>query len=119
MVTEALEIRMARLEGAYEQINERLAGVERELSAFRAEFKAELNAEIGGVRSEIGGVRSEIGGVRSEIGGLRSEIRSEIAALRSDNADLRKQLQTQFYWTLTLILGAVLFPVLRDLALTR
>jgi len=112
MVTEALEIRMARLEGAYEQINERLAGVERELSAFRAEFKAELNAEIGGVRSEIGGVRSEIGG-------LRSEIRSEIAALRSDNADLRKQLQTQFYWTLTLILGAVLFPVLRDLALTR
>ena len=98
MVTEALEIRMARLEGAYEQINERLAGVERELSAFRAEFKAELKAEIGGVRSEI---------------------RSEIAALRSDNADIRKQLQTQFYWTLTLILGAVLFPVLRDLALTR
>jgi len=94
MVTEALAIRMARLEGAYEQINERLAGVERELSAFRAEFKAELKAEIGGVRSEIGG-------------------------LRSDNADIRKQLQTQFYWTLTLILGAVLFPVLRDLALTR
>lgn len=87
MVTEALEIRMARLEGAYEQINERLAGVERELSAFRAEFKAELKAEIG--------------------------------SLRSDNADIRKQLQTQFYWTLTLILGAVLFPVLRDLALTR
>lgn len=87
MVTEALEIRMARLEGAYEQINERLAGVERELSAFRAEFKAELKAEID--------------------------------SLRSDNADIRKQLQTQFYWTLTLILGAVLFPVLRDLALTR
>ncbi|HET6947908.1 MAG TPA: hypothetical protein VFJ45_08875 [bacterium] len=87
MVTEALEIRMARLEDAYEQINERLAGVERELSAFRAEFKAELKAEIG--------------------------------SLRPDSADIRKQLQTRFYWTLTLILGAVLFPVLRDLALTR
>jgi len=60
MVTEALEIRMARLEGAYEQINERLGGVEREVGALRSELK------------------TEIGTIRSEIGTLRSDLRSEM-----------------------------------------
>lgn len=55
-----LDVRMARLEGAYEQINERLARLER--------------------------------GV--------------------DN--LGYQVSTQFYWLLTLILGSILIPILRD-----
>jgi len=68
MAAEPIEIRMARLEGAYEQISERLGVMERLLS------------------------------------GLSVEIR-----------DLRGQTSTQFYWLLTLILGSILIPILRDI----
>lgn len=94
MATEALEIRMARLEGAYEQINERLGSVEREIGALRSEQKTEL------------------GSIRSEIGGLRSEIKSE-------NSYIRRKMDTQFYWLLSLVLGSMLIPILRDLAVVR
>lgn len=87
MATDALEIRMARLEGAYEQINVRLGSLEREVAALRAEFK-------------------------TEIVGLRSDLNS--------TADrMRRQMQTQFYWTLTFILGAILIPILQNVLLTR
>jgi hypothetical protein len=57
-----LEVRMARLEGAYEQINERLANLERRIDY------------------------------------------------------LSHQVSTQFYWLLTLILGSILVPIVRDIA---
>ena len=69
---EQLEIRMARLEGAYQQINERLGLLEQRLT-------------------------------------------SEIASLRLDFTELRRQINTQFYWLLTFILGSILIPMLRDL----
>lgn len=53
---------MARLEGAYEQINERLANLERRIDY------------------------------------------------------LSHQVSTQFYWLLTLILGSILVPIVRDIA---
>lgn len=98
MATDALEIRMARLEGAYEQINERLAGVEREIAALRSELK------------------NEIGSLRTEIGDVRSELNNEIGSLRSE---LTGRMQAQFYWLLTFILGSILIPILRDLAAVR
>lgn len=94
MATEAIEIRMARLEGAYAQINERLGGVEREFGALRSDLKTEL------------------GSIRSEIAGLRSEIKSE-------NSYMRRRMDTQFYWLLSLVLGSMLIPILRDLAVLR
>ena len=63
---------MARLEGAYEQINERLGLLEQRLT-------------------------------------------SEIASLRLDYTELRRQINTQFYWLLTFVLGSILIPILRDL----
>ena len=69
---EQLEIRMARLEGAYQQINERLGLLEQRLT-------------------------------------------SEIASLRLDFTELRRQINTQFYWLLTFVLGSILIPILRDL----
>ena len=93
MAIDALDIRMARLEGAFAQINERLGSLENRLV------------------SEISGLRSE---THSEIGSLRSEMRSEIAGLRADHAELRRQMTAQFYWTLTFILGSILVPLLRD-----
>jgi hypothetical protein len=73
MAAEPMDIRMARLEGAYEQITARLAGVEREVSA------------------------------------LRSDVAGQFA-------EQRRRMDTQFYWLLTLVLGSILVPVLRDLA---
>ncbi len=72
MVTEQIEVRMARLEGAYQQINERLGN-----------FEHRVTAEITAVRSEI--------------------------------SELRRQINTQFYWLLTFVLGSILIPILRDL----
>jgi len=63
---------MARLEGPYEQINERLGLLEQRLT-------------------------------------------SEIASLRLDFTELRRQINTQFYWLLTFVLGSILIPILRDL----
>ena len=95
MAIDSLDIRMARLEGAYAQINERLGSLENRLVA-----------EIGGLRSEV---RADIGGLRSEIGALRGEV-------RADHADLRRQMTTQFYWVLAFVLGSILLPLLRDVA---
>ena len=83
MAIEALEIRMAKLEGGYEQINERLGAIEQRLASFEQRFTSEITA-------------------------LRSET-------RAGDAELRKQMAGQFYWLLTLVLGSILVPILRDL----
>jgi len=91
MAIEALEIRMARLEGGYEQINERLGGIEQRLASFEHRFTSEITS------------------LRTETTGLRSEM-----ATRSELAELRRQMNAQFFWLLTFILGSILIPILRD-----
>lgn len=88
MAAEPTEIRMAKLEGAYEQINVRLGAMEHRLSA-----------EITALRTEM----------HTAIGDLRTDTRAEIL-------DHRRQTTSQFFWTLTFILGSILIPILRDLA---
>lgn len=56
MAAEPLEIRMARLEGAYQQINERLNDLRLEIHGLRAEVRGEIAA----VRSEIGDLRKQL-----------------------------------------------------------
>jgi len=63
MATDALEVRMARLEGSYEQLDKRLGDLAADLHALRAEFRSEMQA----VRAEIQGVRAEVQGVRAEM----------------------------------------------------
>lgn len=123
MAIEALEVRMARLEGAYEQSNERLGGVEREIAAFRMDLKSEVAGLRTELKTEIAGVRSDIAGLRSDLSsavdGLRAQLISETGKLGSADAETRRQMQTQFYWTLTLILTAILLPFLQNIFLTR
>src|SRR4030067_2750324 len=91
MAIEALEIRMAKLEGGYEQINERLGTIEQRLASFEqrlASFEQRFTSEITALRSET----------------------------RVGDAELRKQMTGQFYWLLTFVLGSILVPILRDLA---
>ena len=49
MATESLEIRMARLEGSYTQIEKRLATIETDLR----DLRAEIRGEIGELRRDI------------------------------------------------------------------
>lgn len=109
MAAEALDIRMARLEGAFAQINERLGALEQRLSS-----------EIGAVRRELSELKSEFKSALSaglgSVGGEISSVRRESGALRAEIADLRRQMNTQFYWLLTLILGSILIPLIRDFA---
>ena len=60
MAADAWELRTARLEGAYEQIDRRLGAVEGRLSTLEykmdtgfAELRVELRGEIGSLRSEM------------------------------------------------------------------
>jgi signal transduction histidine kinase len=90
MAIDALEIRMARLEGAYEQMNERLAAID-------------------------AGLSSGLSSIRAELSTLRIEQKSDLASVHAEVADLRKQTTTQFYWLLTLVLSSLVIPLIRDL----
>lgn len=109
MAAEPTEIRMAKLEGAYEQINVRLGALEQHLVGEIASVRAEVRSGISSVRDEIG---SGIGSVRGEIATLRSDMHSSQEELRRQ---MTGQMAGQFYWLLTLILGSILIPLLRDL----
>ncbi len=56
MTTDSLEIRMARLEGSYEQINERLGTIEGRLDNLETKVDAgftELRREVGELRRDM------------------------------------------------------------------
>ena len=86
MAAEALEIRMARLEGAYQQIDKRLALIETDLR--------DLREDVRGSRTELLG----------DLGGLRGEMRGELGELRGD-------MRQQFYWVVGLIVVTILVPI--------
>ena len=110
MAIEALEVRMARLEGGYEQINERLGAIEQRLASFEQRFTSEITS----LRSEMAS-RTDLASLRSEMA-TRSDVASLRSEMRAADADLRKQMSAQFFWLLTFILGSILVPILRDLA---
>lgn len=74
MAETALEERMAKIEGAFTQIDQRLGRVEIEL----VELRRQMNEELGEVRREIKSLRDEM---HSEIGSLRDEMHSKIDSL--------------------------------------
>lgn len=54
--TNPLEVRMARLEGSYEQIDKRLSAVETQVSEVRSElssFRADVDTKLNGLRTLI------------------------------------------------------------------
>ncbi len=53
MAAESLEIRMARLEGSYAQIDKRLATIEADLRDFRAEIREEIRDLRGDTRQQF------------------------------------------------------------------
>ena len=65
-----LDVRIAHLEGAYEQIDKRLGTLEARLVT----LEATVRSEIASLRAEL---RSELGTMRGELGTLRSEMREQ------------------------------------------
>ena len=67
---------MAKIEGAFEQIDKRLGRLEAEVHSLRegmASLRQELHNEVATVRGEIGSFREE---VYREIGSLRADIKA-------------------------------------------
>ncbi|MGH7930835.1 MAG: hypothetical protein ACRD1T_20140 [Acidimicrobiia bacterium] len=54
-MAETIEIHMARLEGAYQQINERLGALEQRLTAEIAALRSEIRGEIRDHRHQTSG----------------------------------------------------------------
>ena len=79
-MADTLEVRIAHLEGAYEQFDKRLAGVETGLS----DLRQEVSQGVGQLRQDG---RQGNGQLRQEINGLRQEMN-----------ELRRQMGEQFRW---------------------
>ena len=106
----ATEGRIRRLEGAYEQVNERLGdyiehfseisqrlqtlhqgmqGLREEMNANNASLREENNANIAGLRQEMNAQRSEMNAnnasLREEMNALRSEMHTNSASIRRES----------------------------------
>ena len=57
---DTLDVRIAHLEGAYEQIDKRLGTLEATVRSEIASLRAELRSELGTMRGELGTLRSEM-----------------------------------------------------------
>jgi hypothetical protein len=63
MATDPLQIRIARLEGGYEQIDKRMASLDGALRDLRAEFvtlRDDFRTEFGTLRTEFAALRREV-----------------------------------------------------------
>ena len=116
MAADAWELRTARLEGAYEQVDRRLGAVEGRLATLEHKMDtgfAQVRAAINGLRdtlhAEISDVRDTL---RTEISGVRdtshSDITSVRGALEAAIAGVRVDMRRQFYWLLGVMLSGFL-----------
>lgn len=96
VATDALEVRTARLEGSYEQLDKRLGDLAADVQALRAEFRSEIQP----VRTEVQNLRTEF---RSEI----REVRWEIQGVRAEIREVRAETGRLFYWLVGTFLTVV------------
>ena len=100
-----MEIRIAHLEGAYEQVDKRLGCVELALTQLRSEMRSSMDSLRSEMVSSMESLRSELRAeINSSTGSLRSEMNSSMTALRSETHQLRMELagrmDGQFRWLL-------------------
>ena len=91
--TQTPEERLSKLEGAYEQVNERLRDLTQGQDALRASLEAlrtELHAEIAALRAE-----------------LRSELHSEVGVLRASQDAFRSEMHAAFQRQTYLIIASL------------
>jgi len=109
-VSEALEERVAKMEGILDQVDKRLGGVESELRDLREETRAEIRGLREELRGEIGELRGEISGLRekmeSGIEGLRKEMKEEIGELRGEIRKMDDRFYTFMKWIIAALIGS-------------
>ncbi len=76
MAQTSLEERMAKIEGAFGQIDQRLGRVEAEMISLREELRAEIATIREELKGEINSVREEVKSVREEVKSVREEVKS-------------------------------------------
>jgi predicted nuclease with TOPRIM domain len=86
MSTSPLEIRMAHLEGAYEQIN----------------------ARLGAIEERLGRLEDRFGRLEDRFIRFDDKLDVRIDSLRSE---LLVRMDRQFYWILSLVVLAILVPI--------
>ena len=90
MAAEALEVRMAHLEGAYEQIDRRLGAVEGRIAA--------LDRKVDG----------GFAGLDRKVDDGLAHVRTEIQSVRGE---LLGRMDRQFFWILGLLIISILVPI--------
>ena len=98
--TQTTEERLSKLEGVYEQVNERL----RDLTEGQAALRASLEAQRAELHAEIADLRAEIRQVEAA---LRAEIRQVDSNLRAEIGKLRSEMHRQTYLIIGVIGGLV------------
>jgi len=86
MSTSPLEIRMAHLEGAYEQVN----------------------ARLGAIEERLGRLEDRMGRLEDRFIRFDDKLDARIDSLRSE---LLVRMDRQFYWILSLVVLAILVPI--------
>jgi len=89
-----------------------------EISRVREELRGEISKVREELRGEIGGLRGEISKVREELRGEMNGLRGEIGELRREINGLRREVHSNFRWTVGLIItvwGATVIPILLKL----
>ena len=99
-----LEIRMAHVEGAYEQINERLGALDQDIR--------ELQNDVAGVRVDVAGIRADLGGVQAGLLGVLADGVTRTNDLRKE---LLARMDRQFFWLLGLLIVSIFLPIARSL----
>jgi len=90
----------------------------KDLNELRNELREEISKVREELRGEIGGLRGEISKVREELRGEMNGLRGEIGELRGEINGLRREVHSNFRWTVGLIVtvwGATVIPILLKL----
>ncbi len=114
----SLEERMARIEGAFGQIDQCLGRVEDEMISLREELRAEIAAIRKELKGEISSLKGEIHSLRGEvmggIGSVRDEAMGEIRSLRGEVKGLYRMNLSVLIPMWVTIIGSII-----GIALTR
>jgi len=112
---DTLEVRIAHLEGAYEQIDKRLAAVESAVTQLRHEISQQYSQLRGEISQQYGQLHGEISQQYAQLHGEISQLRQE---MRAEISQLRQEMREQFRWILgfqILVLISVLGTALATL----
>ena len=107
------------MRGEMAQLRQELAQLRQEMSQLRQEMSQLRQGVDGGMaqlRQEMSQLRQ---GVDGGMGQLRQEVRGEIDQMRQEIAQLRRDMNTNFRWTIGLIIviwGTTVIPLLMRLA---